>query len=344
MADRGRFGVWVAASIVVLGLSGLRAVGAAGPADYVKMVPAGHEVFLYFDFAQARSSKLYADLKPKAIDQQASAGLAAIEQLVGIRLLDDIDVVAASGKLSPNNEGCLYLKGRWDQQRIQSLLATNPSYTEIPKPGGKMLGWLDNKKGTMTYGAFLGNNMLVVGEKTGVEACLDAPAAQGSAFADNPAVKAYLADNATANPLAAVVAVRPKTLPPTLAGKPVIQNLQSASLALLQDPVNLTLVVRAEADSPQMASKWNDIVRGAIALGQIQDQIPKIAEIAGQATAALRGSVVELRAQMKTAEATAFLGQKIDERRANQPNMGGMRLRQGTGPKAPGEKPVPAMW
>jgi len=343
MGNRSRIGVWLAAGVIALGMFGIRGVGAAGPADYVKLAPATHEAFVYFDFAQARNSKMYADLKTKVIDQQASAGLAVVEQLTGIRLLDDIDVIAASGKLAQNNEGCLYLKGRWDRQRIQSLLAMNPSYTEIPRPGGKMLGWMDEKKGTMSYGAFLSDSLIVVGEKAGVEACLDAPMGKGFSLAEKPSVKAYLADSAT-SPLAIVIAVRPPTLPPNLVGKPVIQNLQSVCVALLQSPETLAMVARAEADSQQMASKWLDIVKGVIALGQIQNQVPKLADLANLATASQRGPIVEVKTQIKTAEASAFLGQQIDQKRAGRPNVGGMRVRGGGQGPGQGEKPVPPQW
>ena len=264
-----------------------------------------------------------------------------IKQLTGMKVPDDIDVVAASGKIAADNQGCLYLRGRWDRQRILSFLAMNPSYTEIPKPGGKVYGFVDERKGSMSYLAFLDDGLAVVGNKSAVEACVDAPAGKGSSWADNPSVKAYLADNVS-SPLAIVIAVRPPALPANLANLPSLQNLRSVFVELLEGPEALTLIARAEADSQQMATRWLDIVRGVIALGQIQNKVPQLAEIANQATAAQKGSIVEVKAQIKTAEASSFLQRKIAENRANRPNVGGKRV--GQGQQGQGEKPVPPQW
>jgi len=340
MRTRGTWAVWALGILAVI-LVGMGNAAVAGPADFAKLVPAGHEAFIYVDVARARSSKLYLDIKPKLFDENTSAGLAMIQQLTGMKVPDDIDVVAASGKIAADNQGCLYVQGRWDRQRILSFLAMNPSYTEIPKPGGKVYGFVDEKKGSMNYLAFLDDHLAVIGNKNAVEACVDGPSAKGPSWADNPSVKACLADNVP-NPVAIVIALRPAALPANLANLPSLQNLRSVFLEFLEGPEVLTLVVRAEADSQQMAARWLDVVRGAIAVGQIQNKVPRLAEIANQTTAAQNGSVVEVKAQVKTASASGFLQQKIAEGRANQPSVGGRRV--GQGQPGQGEKPVPPVW
>jgi len=344
MAKPGRIAIAVIASVLVLGVFGVDRASATGPADFLKLAPATHEVFLYLDVAQVRNSKLYADLRTHLFDQDTSQKLAAFEQLTGMRLPDDIDVVAASGKIAQDNEGCLYLRGRWDRQRIQSMFATNPDYAEITKPGGKIINYRDGKKGGINSLSFLSDNLLAIGDSAAVEVALAAFAGQGQTLATNPMVKTQIAECGT-SPTALLFALKPQTLPPDLANVPGIQNLQSVLLLMLDGSEAMTVVTRLGADSQQMASKWLDIVRGLIAVGQIQNRIPALTQIANQTTAVQRGAIIEVSTQLKVADAGKVLRQRIAEGRARRPNLGGVRIRGGGGQGQPqGEKPAPAQW
>jgi hypothetical protein len=345
MGNRSRIAVGIVACVVGLALFGLGGAVAAGPADFVKLAPAEHEVFIYCDIAQMRKSKLFNDLKPTIFDQDTSTRLAAVEQFIGVNLLNDIDIVAASGKIAQQNDGCLYITGRWDRQRIEGLFAQNPAYAEVNKPGGKIIRFRDDRKGTINSLTFLNNNLAVIGDSSAVEAAQAASAGQGKTLAENPAIKAHLAQ-CGANPVALVVALRPQAMPANLTNVPTIQNLQSVLLYLLDGADALTVVARVQADSPQIAAKWLDIARGAIAVGQIQNKVPKLAEVANQSTAALNGNAVEVKTQIKVADAGEVLRQRIAQDRAQRPNLGGVRVRGGAlGPgQVPGEKPVPAQW
>ena len=342
MKHRGRIGIWLAAGIVVFGLLGAGRASAAGPADFLKIAPATHEAFLYLDVTQARQSKLYTDLKSQLFDQNTSAQLAAIEQFTGVKLPDDIEAVAASGKIATNNEGCLYLRGRCDRQRILGMFATNPGYAEISKAGGKIINYTDDKTGTLKSLSFLTDNLVVIGDSSAVEAALAAFAGQGKTLDQNPAVKAQMAEIG-ASPTAMVIALRPQQAPPGLAEVPGLQNLQSLLLLLVDGSEAMTVIARVQADSVQTAGKWLDIVRGVIAMGQIQNKFPKLTEIANQVTASQRGSVVEVKAQLKVADTGDFLRQRIAEGRAQRPNVGGRRVRGGGG-KGPAEPATPPQW
>jgi len=340
----GKMAVVLAVGIVAL--AGLRAdeAWAAGPSDFLKIVPASHEVFAYFDVAQARKSKLYADLKVHLLDDTTSGRLAAFEQWTGVRLPDDIDAVAASARIAPDNNGCVYVRGRWDRQRIQGLFMANPDYAEVAKPGGKIINFRDEQKGTVNSLSFLTENLLAIGNSSAVEAALSAFAGQGPTLAQNAIVRTQVAEYGT-SPAAMVVAVRPQQLPPNLVEVPGITNLQSVLFLLQDGPDAMTVVARIQADSAQMAAKWLDIVRGVIALGQIQNRVPRLAEIANRTTAVQRGSGVEVKTQLKVADASEFFQQQIGQRRSQRPNFAGRRIRQGGAPgQGPKEPAAPAQW
>ncbi|MCX8036644.1 MAG: hypothetical protein N3D11_06260 [Candidatus Sumerlaeia bacterium] len=343
-------------SLAVLALSAALVVAAgmshaADPTRYAKLCPATHEFFAFADVSVIRNSKLWADIKPIILNANAQAGLAAIEQFFGLRLPDDIDVVAASGKIGQDTQSILFLEGKLDRQRLEGFARLNPTFQELAKPSGKILAFMDQNKGTMTYGSFLSDRLLAVGpDAAAVETALESFAGRRVASLDqNPVVKNYLGDKLT-SAMAVLIAVRPAALPPQTNQIPGIQNLRSLCAVLLDGPAALTVALQLEADSPVMAAKWNDIARGAIALGQIQTQSPKLAEIANQATSALNGNVVGMAASVKT----TVLSDLIKERAAQGPRLGGRPggarakagERQGLAPGAQPapERPVSPQW
>ncbi len=339
----------LALSVVLFATAGIG--NAADPARYTKLCPAAHEFFAFADVAVIRNSRLWADLKPLILNANAQARLAAVEQFFGLRLPDDIDAVAVSGKIGRDTESILFLEGKLDRQRLEGFARLNPTFQELAKPSGKILAFMDQNKGTMTYGAFLSDRLLAVGPDAGaVETALSAFAGQRVASLDqNPAVKNYLNEKMT-SAMAVLIAVRPAALPPQINQIPGIQNLRSLCAAVIDGPAALTVAVQLEADSPEMAAKWNDIAKGAIALGQIQTQAPRVAEIANQATAALNGNVVGVAALVKTAAISDLVKERAAQGQRLAPRLGGGRPkageRQGLAPgaQAAPERPVSPMW
>lgn len=331
---------WWPASVAVAALVLFAAAGpqAAGPRDYVKYAPGGHEVFVYLDVAQIRNSKLYSNLKNDLLAGNAQAGLAAFEQFTGIRVPDDLDVLAASGKIAKENQGCVYVHARMDRQRIESMFAMNPGYSETIKPGGKMIGFLDEGKGTMSYMTFLRNDLVVVGQKEGVEGALGVAAGEGASLADNPAVKTQLTSVGT-SPVLMVLAQRPTQMPPDMRKVPAIEKVQSLLLTVVPGPETLTLIAQVEAETQELAGQFLDMARGLIALGQLQEQAPQIREFAELVTASRQGKVVTVKAPINTAKAENLIRQNIHKRRGPRPNVGGQRV-QGR----PEAKPIPPQW
>jgi hypothetical protein len=311
---------WVAAASVLVAMAGVRGASAA-PADFLKIAPADHEALIYADVTQVRTSKLYQDLKPQIINAQLEAGLSFIQQLTGMKLPDDIDAVAVSGRISNQQNGCIYVRGRLNRTQIESIFAQNPGYTEIPKEGGKIIGFLDENKGTMAYLTFLSNDLAVIGQKEAVEGAFATYNKKGRSMADNAAIQAQVA-GAAPNPILLAVAVRPKTPPPQIANTPVLQDAKSAFVSLVGSSNTLTLTVRLEAQTAPMAAQWLKVVEGVIALGQIQQKVPKLNDVAKQATARQQGAIVEATARVRTDDLKQFAQQRIAASREQVRNAG----------------------
>jgi hypothetical protein len=321
MERKNGWRVWITVGCTLALLVAAGRVTAAGPEDFLKLAPAGHEALIYVDVAQALKSKVWQDVKNDVLNPQAQANLAAIEQLTGMRVPDDIETVAASGKVAVNNEGCLYLRAKWDRQRVESFLAMNPMYTEIDRPGGKILGYHDENKGQMNYISFLKENLAVLGQKEAIITCLDTVAGEKKSLAENPKIKALLAGQPE-NAVVLVLAVHPQAPPPDMMKIPSIENLQSGLFALTSTPEFVTAIARLEADSAEMAKKWADIARGLIALGQIQQNVPQLAEIANMASASQKGTAVEMKVQVASARASELLRKQIAKKRGRPANAG----------------------
>ena len=325
-------------ALLALALLAAGGVGASGPGDYLKFVPGVHEAFIYVDVAQIRNSKLYANLKGDLMVGPVQAGVAAFEQFTGIRVPDDLDVVAGSSKIAKDGQGILFIHGRMDRQRIESLFAMNPGYSETIKPGGKMIGFLDENKGTMSYLSFLRNDLIVIGQKEGVEGALGVVAGDGGSLAESPSVKTQLA-HAGSSPVVMVIAQKPAQLPPDANKIPAIQNVKSLLLTLTPGPETLTLIAQVETDTQELATQLLDIVRGLVALGQIQQQAPQVAEFARMVSAERKDATVLVKADINTVRAEEVIRRQIQQRGAQRPNVGGERI-QG----APEEKPIPPQW
>ena len=316
MRGRSEGGIWASAWLAVAAVIALGGVGmgAAGPADLLKIAPPTHEAFIYVDVAQMRTTKLYQDLEKDLLNESVRAGLAEFEQFTGMRLPDDLDIAAASGKIAQETKGCIYLGGRMDRQRIEAVLSANPGYTEISKPSGKIIGFLDEGKGTMSYLSFLRDDLVVVGQKEAVEASVDAAGGQSPSLADNAKVEAQIAGAGT-DPMVLILALRPQSLPPDLIGVPIIQNIQSGLLTLVSGPTTMTVSARLEAESPEMAATWLEAIRGLIAIGQLQQKSLKLAEVAQHASAAQDGKTVAVRLEFNAAKAGEVVRQAVAAKR-----------------------------
>jgi len=309
---------WLAAAGLAVMLLGLRPVTAAAPGDFLKNVPATHEAFGFLDVAQARATTLFQELRPLVIDQSTSQGLAMIEQLTGLRLPDDLAALAVSGSIGPKKRGALYAQGKFDRARIEGFLKANPQYTEIARGGDKILGFLDEKKGTMTYVLFLADNLAVMGPLPAIDEVLATARGKAPSLAANPTIQARLGELG-GNPILLGIAVRPAEAPPELARLPVELNIQSVVAALFAEADMLRLVARIEAGTVDLANQYRDIVEGVAALARIQKQVPRAAELANRVTVAQKEKVVEATARVETAKVTAFLRQQILTRRGVQP-------------------------
>lgn len=334
-----RFGSIFRAAIFVLAASvGQRAI-ASGPADFLRIAPATHEVFAYFDVAQMRTTTLYEKIKNDLLGPDVQGGLAAFEQFTGMRLPDDLNAVAASGRIEDGqNQGCVYINGRMDRMRLETILSMNPGYTEIPQPAGKVIGFLDEGKGTMSYLSFLKDDLVVIGQKEPVEAAVDTYGGERDSMAENATIKTLLGDAGT-SPLVMVIARRPAVLPPNIEKVPVLPDIQTALLTLVGGKETMTVRARLVAQSREMAGRWLDIARGLIALGQVQRALPQVARIAENANARQKDVAVEISVPIEVDLAADFIRKRIAERRARRPNVGGVRMRG-----EPQEQVAPAVW
>lgn len=316
--------------------------GAAAPTDYLKLAPDGYEAFVFIDVKQVRKSEAWQKVQAEIMNPNVQTGLAMIEQFTGLRLPDDLDAIVVAGKVSQGNQsGCVFINGRFDRARLESFVAMNPAYTETKVAGGTILSWLDEGKGELTHGAFLRNDLVAIGQKAAVEAALAVAAGERKSLADNAAAQTLMADVAT-SPLAIAMVVRPETVPPEIARVPVLQKVQSVLFALTQAPGNLSLTARVEAESQEMARQMADIARGIVALGMLQENQPRLAQIAGRTTVGQTGNVVEAKATVELAQAETFFRNRIQGRGAMRPNVGGRRIQAGEGAAEP--KPVPPQW
>lgn len=85
---------------------------------------------------------------------QAEAKLASIEAMFGINLLDDIDHLVIAGNGSADKGGVAYVYGKFNVQRLTTILAGSKQYESVKHNGVAVQTWLDendNKKKSIAF-------------------------------------------------------------------------------------------------------------------------------------------------------------------------------------------------
>jgi hypothetical protein len=141
-----------AVSLLVFSASALR-LAAVEAGDF----PAQTRWILSLDLRAARASPLPAlatNLLDSARRQEATRKLAAIEALFGVNPLQDIDRIAIAGNGGAGKGGVVYIHGRFDAQRLTTILGAAKDFAASDYNGVPVLRWRDDKDGKCKHLAF----------------------------------------------------------------------------------------------------------------------------------------------------------------------------------------------
>lgn len=99
--------------------------------------------------------------------QEATAKLAAVKALFGVDLINDIDQLVIAGNGDAEKGGVAYVYGRFDAQRLTTILAGAKNYASADHNGVAVQSWLDEKDNKQKCLAFAKPGLAVLSNTPG---------------------------------------------------------------------------------------------------------------------------------------------------------------------------------
>jgi len=266
-----------------------------------KYVPADAKWVVHVDVDRLAKTKTFEIIKRQAEkeDPKVREKVTQLGEALGARLPDDVHGVTLIGRDFDEKQAVLVVRAKVDKDRLLGMAKAMPGYTSSMHGTVEVSTWKDANQPNAVSGAFLAEDVLVlgwtpadVGRMLDLSAGREKPApADGllAGAADGTEVMAYLA----ANGLAELQRMHPVS--------PLISQVTSARISLTERGDDLTLGATLNVTSPDIAKQVKGAMEGfkallgLAALDDDGDEDAKLfAELSQRATVTAEGSTVTL--------------------------------------------------
>ncbi len=272
------------------GFPGLQA--STGPTE-LAYVPADSAVIAYADVQAIMSSELRQQLK--AVMPEHESGQQEFQEHTGIDIEHDIDYVVASmtpyGGSRP--KGIVVARGRFNVVQLETLAREHGGTVEDYK--GKRLITSPEQNGEQFTMAFLEPGLVAVGDASAVKHAIDTQLTAQSITSNNEMMD-LVKDIERGNNAWAVGRLDVLTAEAKLPDE-IATRIPAVKLFAASGHINggFSGTIRAEARDETSAQQLRDVVRGFLALAQMQSQNdPKLAALAQTLQLSGEGTTVAL--------------------------------------------------
>ncbi len=225
--------------------------------------------------------------------EQAEAKLASVQAMFGIDLLNDIEYIVLAGTGRAEKGGVAYAYGKFDQQRLTTILAGADKYVSVQHEGMTVHSWFDKDDGKQKYVSFARPGLVLLADRQDlVKEALDVLAGRKAGLsADSPLSKAFQRTpeniiSIYACGVSSIVGEEPKAA--------ILKRAEGMALRIRasgEEALNADLSVTA--DSTETAQQIQQALLGVQALTLLQAaQSPESAALAGQAKITMDGKAV----------------------------------------------------
>ncbi len=146
-------------------------------------VPAEAKWLVHVDFDTFATSEIWR-LVSQEISEKNQKKIDAITNLFGIDPTKDIFGATLYGMDSKEENAVVMIYGRFDKEKLLSLLALNEAYAESEYNGQKLYHWLDEKDNKEKVGIFATDALIVISQsEQAVQAAVDLQAGKTSSLA-----------------------------------------------------------------------------------------------------------------------------------------------------------------
>lgn len=245
----------------------------ARAAEIVKLIPRDAEVVITVKVGEIAQSDVFQKIREKA--PAINAQLQVLQNLTGLDLTKDLTRVTAFGQMNNKNNSGVIAEGKFDEQKLVTLVKTKPEYKTTEVDGRTIHQWKD--KG-VKYGYIDPAEGIAViwNSQATMEASAAAAKDETKSFAAAPEFK-LIPENAQ-DALAGILVVNRQQRGP--AAKYRVNALMGMLTAEQnQITARVSLFPIDAADTP----KWVDVAKGAVAFGQLQQDNRQLQQLASQA-------------------------------------------------------------
>lgn len=323
MKKRTRLFLVVAVGVLVFGLgTGLVAsyggfqnftiIGGNGPAE-LAYVPADAHMVAYADVRDVVSSELRQKLR-QFEPQGSTDAKNQFETETGIDIERDVDQIMAAAwtAATPNTPPLVLARGRFDEDRIETLLREHGATVQDYK-GKRLLVMPDNQRAAIS---FVEPGLVMAGSPAAVQRAIDTKQAGTGSVVDNAEVMKLIkdVDDGNAWAVAKFDSLAAQQLPPQIAQQLPPINWFAASGHI---DSGVRGIVRVEAKDEKSAQDLRQVIQGVMALARLQaGQRAEFADLINSLELGGQGTTVSLGFSVPGSLIETF-GKTVQLKRAN---------------------------
>ena len=248
----------------MVAICGLAAGVLAGPLQKTD-VGANAKWLVHLDLSGFRNTEVGSYVMSEMNNASNQAKFAALKAIINCDLRTDVDSVTLYGEGRQDEDGVAVFKGRFDTERLVTLLKANDTYVPVPKDGYVIHRWADKKGDRMetNFACALNPGLIVMGKTARhVGQALDVLAHKTGNL--DSAWTFQGLEPATPTPVFAAMADM-KSINSSKPNSQMLKQAEAASLMLNEvgGQVNGTVLLRA--DKPESAAQMNMVAQGLVA-------------------------------------------------------------------------------
>lgn len=293
----------------------LLALGATASEFDPAHVPTEARWVAHLDLDALRKTQVGAMVLGHLNEGTANNQLNAVKAMIGIDPRTDLRGFTVFGASERPEEAAVVAHGTFDAERLLTLLRANGSYAAEDAGDGLTLHrWKDDKKGTLQYGMFIRDRIVISQGREAMKVVAGTLLGQRNSLATTPSA-ALRTDGfkgavfaASAN-LEGIAAKDPKAA--------MLKNALSASVSLGEagDSIVGRLSVLAADDAT--AGQLNAMASGMVAFALMnQDADPNVKKLAQGLSSAQNGKTVQVELKLPVGEIKEKLDQEIRRNQA----------------------------
>ncbi len=288
----------------------LAAVGARAAELKIAEVPAQAKWVAHLDAEKLRASqvgqKLLAEIQA---DAKATAQLNAVQNAVGVDLRKDISDLTLGGGDDKKNHGVMIVRGPFNTEKLLVALRANPQHEELAEGDASYHKWFD--KGHDNFGAFLPGGRCVFSEnREAAKTTADVIRTGQGGLTPESALGRLAKEGAGCIIFAAVDGGEglPGDKQPQAA---VLRKITAAALRVTENAGRVQGELAVQVATAEDAVRIAEIVRGLIALGLLnEDMPPAVARLAQTAQVKQDGQKIKVLVSCPPEDVLQFLKNK----------------------------------